>query len=129
LVEDERDPLVEAAGHPLRCLLPQALAVWVDGHAEDDRVGLVAAAERVPRRPELPAKLVPRPPAEDRAVEPDLLLLLPERRELGVVLEAQGVPPAGHGELPRDPRVVPERLVVERGGLDRALVAVAVPVL
>src|SRR6266516_1751942 len=72
------------------------------------------------------AQLTPGPSEELRPVEPEVLLALGEHRDLGVVLEAQRVPPAGHAEPARDPGVVPQRLVVERGRGDGLLVPVGI---
>ena len=64
-----------------------------------------------------------------RTIEPRLLLAGGQRSDLGMVREAEAVPPAGHLEAPCNPRVVAKGLVAEAGDRDRFAVALAVAVL
>src|SRR5207244_3298927 len=77
-------------------------------------------------RAEPAAKLVARPAVEHCAPQPRLLVVLGQRGDLGVVPEAEVVPPAGRVEPGGDPGVVAQRLVVEAGRRDRLPVAATV---
>jgi hypothetical protein len=80
------------------------------------RPGSVLAGAALPEADaDLAPELVPGPAVLFGLAEPELLLRLGEGRDLGVMGEAQGVPPAGQPEPPGRPRVVAQGLVVQAG--------------
>lgn len=72
-----------------------------------------------------PTQLADRPRELFRLPQPEILLSLRKSGHLRVMAETQAVPSTGQRNLPGDPRIVAQRLLIERCLVDRITVAAA----